>query len=178
MALATVAAAAAAWVAVPRSETASAVAPSQVVGIYRIKLRGDAWWSAPLSSYAAERVNGGATLTFTSATSDAADPRLRVEIRLDSGLTDGTLDLVTPNPAFLGEGYVVGDSMTVIDSGGPTYVNALTIQFLKDGERVVGHWLSAYPSTGPNGGGTGASGGAGIDFNGRRKPPARQPLSR
>ena len=95
----------------------------------------------------------------------AAGDKMKVEIRLDPSFAGGLVDLATPEPAFTGSGYVVGDSLAVIDTGAPTYVNAFTLTFLRDGEKVVGHWTSVFPATDPA---SGAASGLAIEFAGRR----------
>jgi hypothetical protein len=162
--LATALAAGTAFVVRPRPDEASAVSPSQVVGGYKLKLKGDGWVRGTSVPYRAERIAGNAVLTLTRASADPLDRKLKVEIRLDQAFTGGLLDLATPDPAFVGEGFVVGDSMTVIDTGGPTFVNVLTLQFLKDGGRMVGHWVSSYPAADPD---SGPASAVGIDFTGR-----------
>ncbi len=140
---------------------AAAVAPSQVLGVYKLKLKGDGWLRGSTAPYRVERVGGNANLLLSAGT----DGRLRVEIRLDPSFSGGLLDLATPATAFVGEGYMAGDSLTVIDTGAPTYVNAITLTFLKDGARLIGHWLSAYP---PAAADAGPGSAVGIDVSGRK----------
>jgi hypothetical protein len=151
---------------------ASAVAPSQVVGVYRLKLKGDGWLRGTTEPYRVERIGGGATLLLAAGTAG----RLHAEIRLDPEFTGGLLDLATPATAFVGEGYMVGDSLTVIDTGAPTYVNAITLTFLKDGARIVGHWLSAYPPAAADAG-PGSAVGIGVSGRklGKREPGSNGP---
>lgn len=145
------------------SREASAVTPAQVVGAYRIKLKGEGWLRGKSSPYRAERIDGSAVLLLVRDTADSE--KLKVEIRLDPSLAGGLADLATPEPAFAGAGYVIGDSLSVIDTGAPTYVNAFVLTFLKDGDKVAGHWMSVFPSTDPA---SGAASGLAIDFAGRR----------
>ena len=142
---------------------ASAVAQGLVVGVYKLKLKGDGWLRSSSAPYLLERVGGNALLVLSRNVPD--DGKLKVEIRLDRALTGGLVDLATPDPAFVGTGYVVGDSLAVIDTGGPTYVNAFTLTFLKEGARVAGHWISAYPAVDPAAGPASA---VGIEFAGRK----------
>lgn len=156
---------------------AGAVAPDDVVGVYKLKLKGDGWVRGTTQPYRAERIGGTATLFVARA--PTADGKLHVEIRLESSLTGGVLDLATPATAFVGEAHLVGDSLTLIDTGAPTYVNALTLQFAKEGARLSGHWIAAYPAS--EAGATAS--GAGLSFNGRRlgkpgKPNARDASAR
>jgi hypothetical protein len=149
------------WVAPGRE--ARAVAPSQIVGAYRIRMKGDGWLRGTSEAYRSERVLGFGTLVLSRNTPD--DGKLHVEIQLDDGLTGSLLDLATPEPAFVGDAAVVGDSLAIIDSGGPTYVNALTMTFFRGGGRIVGHWVSSFPAADSV---LGAASGVGIDFVGRR----------
>jgi hypothetical protein len=149
---------------------ASAVARSRVVGAYRIRLKGDGWWRGTSSPYRVGRIAGGAMLVFTQA--DPDDGKLYAAIQLDPRLDDTLVDLATPDPAaFMGSGFVVGDSLTMLDTGsvltagGPSYVNALTIQFIKGGARLSGHWLTSYPATDPD---SGPASAMGVTFTGRR----------
>lgn len=154
------AAGALAW---PVSQDAAAVAPSQLVGVYKLKLKGEGWIRGSIEPYRASRVGGAAALTVTRSLAD--DTKIHVEIRLAPELDGGILDLATPAVAFVGDGVLVGDSMAVIDTGAATYVNAMTLTFLKDGERVVGHWVASYPATDAA---NGAASGVGVSFTGRR----------
>lgn len=166
----------AAVVALPSAPQAQAVAPSQVVGTYKVKLKGEGWLRSAEEPYRAERAGGRARLILSRASLDAQDPKLRVTIQLDPTLEGGLLDLVTTDPDFQGEGYLVGDSLTVIDTGGATYVNVLTLQFTKEGAKLSGHWISALPATSVN---TATAGAAGLLVTGRRVVTrGRMPLSR
>jgi len=122
-------------------------------------------------------------LTVTRPLGD--DTKIHVEIWLAPELDGGILDLATPAVAFVGDGILVGDSMAIIDTGAATYVNALTLTFLKDGERVIGHWVASYPASDAA---SGAASGVGVSFNGKRlgrggkdpetKPPLATPISK
>jgi hypothetical protein len=157
------------------SPNASAVAQASLVGAYRLKLKGDGWWRGASSPYRIGRVSGNAVLVFTK--SDPDDGKLHAAIQLDPKLADTLVDLATPNPAaFVGSGYVVGDSLTMVDTGstidpaGTTYLNALTITFLKDGAKLTGHWLTSFPASSPD---SGPASAIGIDFTGRRLSRAK-----
>ena len=148
----------------PGAPDASAVAPAQLVGAYRLKLKGEGWIRGTAEPYRSSRVGGAAMLTVTRNLAD--DTKLHVEIRLEPQLEGGILDLATPAVAFVGDGILVGDSIAIIDTGAATYVNALTLTFVKDGERVVGHWVASYPATDAA---SGAASGVGVSFTGRRQ---------
>jgi hypothetical protein len=165
-------AAAAGSLAWPTARDASAVAPSQLVGVYKLRLKGEGWVRGTTEPYRSERVGGSALLTVSRNVAD--DTKLHVEIRLAPQLDNGVLDLATPGVAFVGDGVLVGDSMAVIDTGGPTYVNALTLTFLRDGDRVIGHWVASYPATDAA---NGAASGAGVSFNGRRQGRPDKPAA-
>jgi hypothetical protein len=151
---------------------ASAVPQSSLIGAYRLKLKGDGWWRGTSSPYRVGRISGGAVLVFTK--SDPDDGMIHAAIQLDSKLTETLVDLATPDPAaFVGSGYVVGDSLTMLDTGstidraGTTYLNAMTILFLKDGAKLTGHWLTSFPAASPDAGPASA---IGVDFTGKRLP--------
>jgi hypothetical protein len=158
-----VVAAATAVVAARHGSEAQAVAAAQVVGTYRIKLKGDGWWRGTTDPYKADRTNGTGLLVLSHDVPD--DGKLKVVIQVDAA--GSLVDVATPTPDFSGTGLVVGDSMTVIGSGAPTYVNAITLTFLKGGARLVGHWVASFPPSdaAPD---TSAAGGFGADFTGRR----------
>ena len=164
LAAVTVAAAAAvAVVAVRPAPEAQAVAPAQVVGAYKLKLKGDGWWRGTTTAYGVDRVNGSALLILTRSVPD--DGQLKVVIQVETA--GGLVDVATPTPDFSGTGRIVGDSMTVVGSGTATYVNAITLTFLKGGARVLGHWMASFPPSdvAPD---SSAAGGFGVDFTGRK----------
>jgi hypothetical protein len=155
---------------------ADAVAPAQVVGVYSVKLKGDGWLRAKAGSHRSERITGSAVLTMVRVDpSSSSDGRIRVEIRLAPAMANGVADLATPEPAFVGEGYVVGDSLTAVDTGLPTYVNALTMSFTKFGARVQGHWFASFPATSTD---QGPASAIAVEFSGRRTPARVQHADR
>src|SRR5215510_9616415 len=129
----------------PTARDASAVAPTQILGVYKLRLKGEGWIRGTTEPYRAERLGGLAMLTVSKSLTD--DTKIHVDIHLAPQLENGILDLATPGVAFVGDGVLVGDSMAIIDTGAATYVNALTLTFLRDGERVIGHWIASYPAT-------------------------------
>ena len=155
----------------PAPREAAAVAPSQLVGVYKLRLKGEGWLRGTTEPYRAERVGGSALMTVARAVGD--DTKIHVEIRLAPQLDGGILDLATPAVAFVGDGILVGDSMAIIDTGAATYVNALTLTFLRDGERVTGHWVASYPATDAA---NGAASGVGVAFNGKRQGRGDKPI--
>ena len=98
----------------PASEV-KAVPSAEIVGSYRLRMKGDGWMRGTSDPYRAEKIAGGATLLITRVVPD--DGRLHVEILLDPALDGSLLDLATPEPAFVGDAALVGDSLTVIDTG-------------------------------------------------------------
>jgi hypothetical protein len=151
---------------------AQAVVSAQVVGTYKLKLRGDGWWRGASTPYSLSRVNGWAYLVLTRSIPD--DGKLKVAIQVDSATS--LVGVATPTPDFSGTGILVGDSMTVIGSGAPTYVNAIQITFLKGGAKVAGHWMAAFPPSDvvPDGN---AAGGFAASFTGRRANKNTSPSS-
>jgi hypothetical protein len=149
--------------ALPQARDAAAVAPSQIVGLYKLRLKGEGWIRGTTEAYRSSRVGGPAMLTVTRPAVDAT--KMHVEIRLAPQLDGGILDLATPAVAFVGDGVLVGDSMAIIDTGAATYVNALTLTFQKDGDKLVGHWVASYPATDAA---AGAASGMGVSFTGKR----------
>jgi hypothetical protein len=149
-----------------------AVRQAPVVGTYKIKLKGDGWWRGTTTAYRPDRVGGTALLLLLRSVPD--DGKLKVVIQVDAA---GSLaDIATPTPDFSGTGVLVGDSMTVIGSGTPTYVNGITLTFLKGGARVLGHWFASFPPS-DAAVDSSAAGGVGIDFTGRRLTKRDQPPS-
>jgi len=168
--LAVAAVAAFALVAVRQAPQAQAVAATQVVGTYKLKLKGDGWWRGTTTAYRPDRVNGSALLLLARNVPD--DGKLKVVIQVEA--TGGLVDIATPTPDFSGTGVLVGDSLTVIGSGTPTYVNAITLTFLKGGARVLGHWFASFPPS-DAAVDSSAAGGVGIDFTGRRLTKRDEP---
>ena len=155
-----VAAAAAAWLG---PYDAGAVVPAQVTGAYRLKMKGDGWIRTKTAPYRMERLSGNAALLLARDTTDAA--KVKVEIRLDPTLDNGLIDLATGEPAFTGSGYIVGDSLAIIDTATPTFSNALTLTFLKDGGKIAGNWMAVFPATDPA---SSAASAFAIEFEGKK----------
>jgi hypothetical protein len=163
LSLAAAALAAFALAAVRQAPEAQAVAATQIVATYKIKLKGDGWWRGSATAYRPERVNGTGLLVLARSVPD--DGKVKVLIQADA--TGGLVDIATPTPDFSGSGVLVGDSLTVIGSGTATYVNAITLTFLKGGSRVLGHWFASFPPSDVAADSSDA-GGVGMTFTGRR----------
>ncbi len=146
---------------------AGAVSPSQVEGAYQLKLKGDGFWRSSSEPYRVGRVAGNASLLISPH--DPDDGGVHAEILLDAALAGSIADLATPDPlAFVGDGYVVGDCLTLVDSRSnlkPDFVNAFTIVFMKGGGKLAGHWLASFPAASADAGPASA---VGLDFTGRR----------
>lgn len=169
--LALAAAGGAAWFALRPAPEASAVGLAQVVGTYKLKLKGDGWLRGTSTPYKTDRFAGGATLVLSREQPD--DGRVHVEIRVDAALNGGLLDLATLKPDFSGDARIVGDSLAVIAAGGSTYVNALTLQF--KGTKLAGHWLVSWPAADDSS----PAGAVSVEILGRRLPtvgPKQRPL--
>jgi len=171
LSLAAAALAAFALAALRQAPEAQAVAATQVVGTYKIKLKGDGWWRGTTTAYRPERVNGTGLLVLARSVPD--DGKVKVVIQVDA--SGGLVDVATPTPDFSGSGVLVGDSLTVIGSGTATYVNGITLTFLKGGSRVLGHWFTSFPPSevSPD---TSAAGGVGMTFTGRRLTKRDEPV--
>jgi hypothetical protein len=147
---------------------ASAVSPAQVSGVYVVRLSGEAWariaGSGAEQRSSAERVKGGAFLIVTSD-AERNDGKVSVEIRLDRGLEGSVLDRVTGSPDFVGSGVIVGDRLTLIDSGSSIFVNAMDLRFERDGRKLSGSWLVSWPAASTE---AAFVGGARVDLKGKR----------
>lgn len=143
------AALACAWFAVP-SRDADAVAAADVQGVYLLKLKGDGWVKGPSVNggrFRASGLRGQAYLLVGLVNADDNDGQVTVEVRLAQTLEGSVLDQATGSPDFVGRGYLVGDTLAVIDSGASIFVNALTLRFTKGGRVVAGNWMVAKPAT-------------------------------
>ena len=152
------------WVGAP-GEEAAAVGPADVIGIYDVRLSGDAFErDADSGRVAEERVRGRALCQISAA---PGDPRLlTVEVRLAPALDGGLFDRTNPTPALRGTGVLVGDSLTVIGAGQANYVNALTLRFLRRGRKVSGSWIASFPGSDTR---SGYVAGAGVSLRGKRR---------
>ncbi len=153
------------FVAAPEPE-AQAIGAGDVVGVFRLKLKGSGFdRNADNGRVDQRNVRGNATLVISRANA-AADPRLvRVEIRLDKNLNSSVIARATPTPALGGIGILVEDSLTVIGAGQANFVNAVTLRFAKQGRRVEGWWLGSFPGTDVD---AGFVAGFGASFKGKR----------
>ena len=159
LAVASVAALAAFAVSGPHTEQAEALGRERVLGVYRLKLKGTGFDRDGSSArYRDGKVRGLARMTLTASPDEGDDSIVRVVIRLDERL-DGTIaDKLTPEIAFAGTGRIVGDSLTAIASGQANFVNALTIEFSKNGRKAQGWWLASFPAAAATDGFAGAFG--------------------
>jgi hypothetical protein len=148
IALASLAGAAAALVvpvAVPQGAPlslpdAAAVAPGQVVGVYRVRLTGEAWQS--LEGVAgAQRLRADGFLTVERAGGAGSD-LLRATITVGSGAAS----LLPGGDAFQATGTLAGDALGLIASGSPAGVSAANLRFEQNGRRVAGTWLLVIPA--------------------------------
>jgi hypothetical protein len=159
---------AAAWHFSRPAPEARAVTVSQVIGTYKLKLKGDGWLRGTSTPYRQERFGGGAVLVLSRAQPD--DGRVHVEIRNAPELNGGLLDLATLEPDFSGDGRLVGDSsIAIVAAGSSTYVNTLTLTFQKDGAKCSGHWSVVWPADGDSG----PAGAFDVSLTGRRLPPPK-----
>ncbi len=145
---------------------AEAVGSADVIGIYRLKLKGGGFDREAITNrYRAGSLRGTATLEI-SRPAEAVDPRvLQIAILLDGNLIGSTLARATPTPALTGVGILVEDSLTVIGTGRSDFVNAVTLRFERGGKRLVGTWLTAFPASDAD---DGFAAGVGVTFKGKR----------
>ncbi len=148
-------------------QPAEALAASEVVGIYQLRLRGDGWSRrADTSQYKRGRVRGAAEMRILRTNDTVNDGSFDVEIRLQGRLKDSLFSVVTPSPAFQGTGVLVGDTLAVIATGAPNFINAVNLRFVRRGRRVIGFWMTNFPA------GTerlAFAGAAGVTFVGVRR---------
>ncbi len=146
-------------------ETADAVDTTRVLGRYRLKLKGDGFDREAASlSYRNKKLRGNATLTLVRPESAVSAREVIVRIVLDRRLDGSVLDRATPDPAFLGKGLLIEDSLTVIGTGSANFVNAVTLRFKNKGRKLSGWWLASFPAAAVDGG---FAGGVGVQIAGR-----------
>jgi len=129
---------------------AEALTASDLVGIWKLTLRGDGWQRAD-GGVRESRVKGAALLVVEHADPDRNTGRVNIEITLDADATESLLgDAVPPAgtaPAFKATAAVIGNSISAIYAGQPDYVNALNLRFEADGKHAGGAWFLAFPAT-------------------------------
>lgn len=126
--------------------SAEALVPSEVVGEYRLKLKGEGGLRSD-TDYDEAKVREKALLVLSHADDDPGSDELDVEIRLVSPRKNSLLERGTPeSPQFRARGVLVGNSMALIDTGTSGFANVLTLRFLKGGKKVAGGWISALPA--------------------------------
>lgn len=161
----------AALVFVPGSRPVSALSTADVTGVYVLRLTGDAWARVDATGDnpkgSAQRVKGGAFLILTSD-SERNDGVVKVELRLDRKLEGSVLDRVTGSPDFVAEGVIIGDRLTLIDSGSSIFVSAMDVRFEREGRKIAGSWLVSWPAAAAD---ATFVGGARIDLKGKRFVP-------
>lgn len=127
--------------------TADALVPAQVVGRYRLKLKGIGALRAD-ADYDEGKIRENAELVLTHTGGDANSALLDVEVHLVGARRNSLLERGTPEaPQFRASGMLVGNSLSLIDTGSAGFVNALTLQFLRNGKKVSGGWITALPAT-------------------------------
>ena len=156
------------------STKAYSLSPADVQGVYILKLSGDAWVRSRANGdtppeASAESVRGTAFLIL-SAASQANDGVLHAEIRLEQRREGSVLDRITASPDFEATGVILGDRLSLIDTGHSVFVNALNLRFDRRGKRVRGGWLVAWPASSD---GAAFSAGANVVVKGKRWVPRK-----
>lgn len=132
----------------------SAASAAPVLGRYTVKLKGDGWAARRIAGsslpsgirYESARVSGSAQIDISPRDAQVNDGLVTVRILLDANAAAGLLGPATPgSPAFEATAAVIGDSISLIDSGQPGYVNTLTLRF-DGGKRVTGTWTANFPA--------------------------------
>ena len=149
---------AAAVVPVLDAPEAAALNAGQVLGRYAVKLKGDGFGGRRTGAKPAaagvdvttEHILGGAQIEIAARDAAVNDGLVTVRIVLDADAAKGLLGAATPGaPAFEGTAAMIGDSIAVIDSGQPNYVNALVLRFDRQAKKVQGTWMAVFPSAEP-----------------------------
>ena len=133
--------------ALPDPPPAEALVPAQVVGRYRLKLKGLGALRAD-AAYDEGKIRENAELVLTHSEGDANSALVDVEIHLVGARRNSLLERGTPEaPQFRASGMLVGNTLSLIDTGSAGFVNVLTLQFLRNGKKVAGGWITALPAT-------------------------------
>lgn len=156
----------------PAQSVAHAVATGQVIGTWQLKLTGDAWVRS--GEYRSEKLRIEGLLVLRNHPSDTNTGLVDVEVMLDIP-KDGVLAPALSNPVFQGTARIVGDSMAVIATGVPNYVNALNVQFDPTGRKLAGMWMNVFPSSETSPQADGFATGVSFTLKGRQ---LRRPTSR
>jgi hypothetical protein len=150
-----------------------AVPSGDVVGRYRIVLKGEGFGARPSPKddgvkVVAGKVSGGGTLEVEARDADVNDGIVTVRITLDPATAQTLLGPAVGNPPFTATAALVGDSIALIDAGQPNYVNAVVLRFHNGGRKVSGSWMAAFPAQAADLGEQGFATGVTVLLTGRR----------
>lgn len=166
----------------PQTAPGLVAAPAvPVVGVYKVRIRGDGWTSHRTGSGGAaptirqERVNGFASVVVRARDGQDAGGMYTVEVVIDPALQPSVLGESTPGkPAFRGTAALQGDWLSVMDEGtqpganAGLWVNALNLRFENGSKKVSGSWSALFPAREPDLATQGFASGVFVTFTGRR----------
>ncbi|MCE9638142.1 MAG: hypothetical protein K8T90_20765 [Planctomycetes bacterium] len=175
MALAALLGAVVAVAALP-SPQADAVPSGGVLGTWKLKLKIDGFGArasaqgAGAATVDSQRAVGDAVLVIRPRDAQVNDGIVTIEVALDAATAQTVLGRATPGtPAFRGTAAILGDSLAVIDSGQPNYVNAITLRFAPGGRKLAGSWIAVFPASEPTLGEQKFAAGVSATVTGTRK---------
>lgn len=141
---------------------AAAVAPGQVVGLYKVRLVGDAWQTVDGVS-SIQRLRADAFLTIERAAGQGSD-LLKVTITVGNGAAS----LLPAGKAFEATASLAGDALGVVSTGAPAGVSAANLRFDQGGKRISGTWLLVVPAGTPEAQMAGTAGGFSLVLKGKQ----------
>lgn len=145
--------------AMPGAPQAEALTTGDVVGVYNVKFKGDGWaarvpsQSALRKAGAADgiesgRFTGGGRIEIAARDVSVNDGIVTVRVLLDKATQSSLLGGATSgSPAFEATAAVIGNSISLISSGQPNYVNAMVLRFDAARRKVNGNWMAVFPAT-------------------------------
>ena len=132
---------------------AEALTAGDLVGAYVVKFKGDGWASrssakagAP-TGYQNARIAGTGRIEIVARDASVNDDLVTVRVLLDAPTKAGMLGAATSGtPALEATAAVVGNSISLVGSGQPNYVNAMVLRFDGAGRKVNGNWMAVFPA--------------------------------
>jgi hypothetical protein len=141
---------------------AAAVAPGQVVGIYKVRLVGDGWQSVN-GVPSSQRLRADAYITIARADGQGGN-LLHATITVGNGAAS----LLPSGKAFDATASLSGDALGLVSTGAPAGVSAANLRFELGGKRVSGTWLLVIPAGTPEAEMAGTAGGFSLVVKGKQ----------
>lgn len=157
---------------------AQAIPAGEVIGRYVVKVRGEGFAARPVQKaqtgnvkFVSGRFSGNATILISARDASVNDGIVTVQVHLDAATRETLLGPATgADPAFEATAAITGDGIALIDAGQPNYVNALFLRFEKNGRKISGNWMAAFPAAGADLTDQKLATGVSAEIVGRRAP--------